>query len=213
MDPFSLIVGALALAQTGTTLTTFLFDIAKDIKSASATMAEVASDVQLTSTLLADLGNNLDANPHGYSENFLVSVKNLCDQCKGVFEEIEGTVGRKRGVEKVEWLEMVAWAFRGKKGVKERQGRLRELQFMFLFVSQIEMIGGGSKRPGGIKSGGQELTAGDLEGQLVEVPVQISGSNAGGREPARYTATLTLRAAPAEASNYRYAFYTHYNNF
>ena len=197
MDPFSITIGALTLAQTGTNLTTLLFDLGKDIKSASTAMAEVASDVQLTSTLLTDLAHNLEANPTGYSENFLASAKNLCDQCKAAFDEIELMIGgRERGVERREWLKRVKWAMGGKSGVGQKQERLRKLQFMFLFVSQIEMLGGGSsKQPNA--NGGAELTAGNLEGQLVEVPVQIgSSSSAGGKEPARYMATLTLRAAP-----------------
>ena len=192
MDPFSLTVGALTLAQTGTNLTTLLFDLGKDIKSASTAMAEVASDVQLTSTLLTDLAHKLEANPDGYSENFLVSAKNMCDQCRATFDDIEAIVGRERGVEKVDWMTRVAWAMKGKKGVVEKQERLRKLQFMFLFVSQIEMLGGSPKSPG--PSGGEHM-AGNLEGHLIEVPVQLSGSSRG-KEPARYMATLTLKAAP-----------------
>ncbi len=198
MDPFSITVGALTLAQTGTNLTTLLLDLGKDIRSASAAMAEVASDVQITSTLLTDLAHNLEVNPTGYSEKFLASAKNLCDQCKGVFDDIEGIVGRERGVDRGEWLKRVEWAVKGKRGVSKKQEKLQKLQFMFLFVSQIEMLGSGaSKTPG---TSGAELTAGSLEGQLIEVPVQLSGSS-GGREPARYLATLTLKAAPPEISS------------
>lgn len=208
MDPFSITIGALTLAQTGTTLTTILFDLGKDIKSASTAMAEVASDVQLTSTLLTDLAHNLESNPTGYSEKFLASAKNLCDQCKGVFDEIEGIVGRGKGVDKGEWLRRVGWAVKGKRGVGEKQERLRKLQFMFLFVSQIEMLGTGASKASG--TSGAELTAGSLEGQLIEVPVQLSGSS-GGREPARYMATLTLKATPPEISS-RCASHSHCHN-
>lgn len=198
MDPFSLTVGALALAQTGTTLTTLLLDLGKDVRSASAAMAEVASDVQITSTLLTDLAYNLEVNPTGYSEKFLASAKNLCDQCKGVFDDIQGIVGRDRGVDRGEWLKRVGWAVKGKRGVGEKQERLRQLQFMFLFVSQIEMLGSGASNAP--VTSGAELTAGSLEGQLIEVPVRLSGSSEE-REPARYMATLTLKPAPPTKSS------------
>ena len=99
-------------------------------------------------------------------------------------------------MDRSDWLKKVSWAVKGKKGVDEKQRRLRKLQFMFLFVSQIEMLGSGSsKQPVG--NGGAKLTAGSLEGHLVEVPLQIGGTSAtDGKEPARYMATLTLRHAP-----------------
>lgn len=77
MDPFSVTVGAVGLADSGMTLAGFLQDKYKAYRDAPKEILEIADEVQFCSSLVDTLSASLDKAVDSYSSAFVRDARTL----------------------------------------------------------------------------------------------------------------------------------------
>lgn len=199
MDPLSITTGIITLVETGTALSTTLWDLTTSYRSASTDVQELASEIDLVTSLFDSLGASMDRAPAQYSADFQRTTRNLIHKCHSIFAEIEGMLPERvlKGSEAskseraARAYEKVLWAAFTKERVLKRRGELRRVQHMFSFVETVQRCveRGESGGVAAGKAGGD----GSFEGLLQRTDVKaVNGASIA---PAMFQATLVLQPA------------------
>jgi hypothetical protein len=80
MDPFSITVGVVGLADAGTTLAGFLTDKYKSYRDAPELILEIAHEVEFCAGLVDMFGSSLDRPGVKYPERFVRDAKGLVER-------------------------------------------------------------------------------------------------------------------------------------
>ena len=140
-DPFSIATGVVGLIEAGTALSKTIYDLTSSYKASRSDMLELASEIDLITSLFNNLGVSMDRAPDLYSEDFQRMTRNLIIRCRRIFDEIGDNMPggmRERGVVELKTHEKLAWAAFTKDKVLKKQKDLRSVQHMFTFVETMQ---------------------------------------------------------------------------
>jgi len=197
MDPFSIMVGVVGLADAGTSLAGFLTDKYKTYRDAPELILEIAHEVEFCAGLVDMFGSNLDRPGAEYPERFVRDAKNLVRRTNAVFLDIRGLIPIDKDFDSP--FSRARWHFvLDKKKLLEHQQRLRQLQQMFMFMETMHRYhypsndtmkpsGGGIKDPSESPDSREQTLQGVMDSQS---PMLLNGVGADGRS---FQVTLTLK--------------------
>lgn len=198
MDPFSITVGVVGLADAGTSLAGFLTDKYKTYRDAPELILEIAHEVEFCAGLVDMFGTNLDRPGAEYPERFVRDAKNLVRRTNAVFLDIRELIPTDKDFDAP--FSRARWHFvLDKKKLLEHQQRLRQLQQMFMFMETMHRYHYPSNNPakpsdvGGIRDPNQSSDQGEQTFQGVmdsQAPMLLNGVGADGRS---FQVTLTLK--------------------
>ena len=199
MDPFSITVGVVGLADAGTSLASFLTDKYKTYREAPSLILEIASEVEFCAGLVDIFGSSLDRPGSQYPDRFVRDAKNLVQKTHAVFLDIRGLIPVDRDFDAT--FSRARWHFvLDRKKLEAQRQRLRELQQMFMFMETMYRYhchSGGTSGPG---AGANEKVPVSDEGEQKfqgvvdqQGPMRLSGVGADGRS---FEVTLTLKPVP-----------------
>ena len=199
MDPLSITTGVVTLVETGTRLSKTLYDLYTSYRAAEPTLQDLASEVDLITSLFDSLNTTLSRKPQTYSKDFQQSTRNLIAKCHTIFEEIEAMIPARNESGDVKRREKLMWAAFTKDKVEKKKEELRRVAHMFLFVETVNRC---VERPGrqSISPSANGLQDSNFGGVLSQVPAQLNGDTADGSGAAMFEATLTLKPAVAPES-------------
>lgn len=197
MDPFSITVGVVGLADAGTSLAGFLTEKYKTYRDAPELILEIAHEVEFCAGLVDMFGSNLDRPGAEYPEKFVRDAKNLVRRTNAVFLDIRGLMPIDRDFDAP--FSRARWHFMlDKKKLLEHQQRLRQLQQMFMFMetmyryhypseNTVKPSGGAIKDPNQGPDSEEQTLQGVMDSQS---PMLLNGVGADGRS---FQVTLTLK--------------------
>ncbi|RDW91016.1 hypothetical protein BP5796_02181 [Coleophoma crateriformis] len=195
MDPFSILVGSLALTEAANKVAGKLMDTYQDFKSAPEEMVEIADQVTFCSGLVDVFANSVDTTGLKFPPKFREDVTTLVDKCNSILTDIEGMIPEgTRDLDRSDYVQRLKYAFGDKKANGELQDKLKKVQHMFMFMTTCWMY----QVPSMQHHQQQQVTSsaipvGSLRGTMEHVPVQITMNNGNGESQAViYEATLTL---------------------
>ncbi|KAI9047752.1 hypothetical protein LZ554_008462 [Drepanopeziza brunnea f. sp. 'monogermtubi'] len=205
MDPFSIVVGAVALTEAANKLAGALTDRYKAFSSAPKQMIEIASQITLCAGLVDVFARSVDGAGQGFPKRFKDDATSLVRQCRAILKDIDLMIPHGSG--KPDYQQRLKYAFRDEKKVRKHQDRLKEVQHMFMFMTTCWMYQLPSPRmppqpkqptmgPAPIGALGVPAAAGS-QISVQQVPMQLNlrgfGANSDG---VTYEATLTLTPTP-----------------
>ena len=144
MDGVSAAASVAGVATIAAQLSKSLYEICQDIKEAEKDIRKVADDVELISTVLRDLEVHFQQNKVTgapiYRRNHVLRVKEICDRCELIFEDINNVTGiKERTAPKVTLLTRLQWCFR-KGRVKLLQANLESLKSTLQVLLQVMIL-------------------------------------------------------------------------
>ncbi|KAK6583445.1 hypothetical protein PZA11_004521 [Diplocarpon coronariae] len=137
MDPFSIVVGAVALTETANKLAGALTDRYKAFSSAPKQMVEIAGQITLCAGLVDVFAKSVDGTGRPFPRMFESDAASLVRQCRAVLSEIDAMVPH--GSAKPDYQQRLRYAFRDEKRIIKHQDRLKQIQHMFMFMTTCWM--------------------------------------------------------------------------
>ncbi|KAH7319431.1 hypothetical protein BKA65DRAFT_514530 [Rhexocercosporidium sp. MPI-PUGE-AT-0058] len=203
MDPFSIVVGAVALTETANKLASTLTDRYRAFNSAPKQMIEIAGQVTLCAGLVDVFAKSVDATGGQFPKKFKQDATSLVEQCTSILEEIEKMIPS--GSKKPDYQQRLKYAFRDEKKIVKHQDRLKQVQHMFMFMTTCWMYQLPSpqtshpsqtpRQPIGLTSseGSGGFTTSANQNAMGQPPMQFNLKGFGGMHGSEdYEATLTL---------------------
>ncbi|KAL8917193.1 MAG: hypothetical protein Q9208_008095 [Pyrenodesmia sp. 3 TL-2023] len=91
MAEFAIVATIIQIADVGLRLSLKLYTFGEIIASADRTIISISKDISLTSSVLKELGHNLEKDKQAKicSENAIKTAEEVVQECLGVFEEID----------------------------------------------------------------------------------------------------------------------------
>ncbi|RDW58139.1 hypothetical protein BP6252_13550 [Coleophoma cylindrospora] len=203
MDPFSILVGSLALTEAANKVAGKLMDTYRDFKSAPREMVEIADQVTFCSGLVDVFANSVDATGQKFPTRFREDVTTLVDKCNSILTDIEDMIPEgTRDQDRPDYAQRLKYAFGDKKAIDELQDKLKKVQHMFMFMTTCWMYQVPSlQHHHQQQATSSAIPVGSLRGTMEHVPVQITMNNGNGESQAViYEATLTLKPKQTPAT-------------
>lgn len=192
MDPLSITTGVITLVETGTRLSKTLYDLYTAYRTTDPVLQDLASEVDLITSLFDNLNNSLNRRPQSYSESFQRSTKSLITKCNIIFREIDGMLPSRNEKGDLKKHEKLVWAAFTKDKVDRKKEDLRRVAHMFLFVETVNRCVERPERQSGSLSLGSVSEA-KYGGVLQQTSVEVNGVGSPRKGSAPFEATLTLR--------------------
>ncbi|KUJ24424.1 uncharacterized protein LY89DRAFT_22533 [Mollisia scopiformis] len=179
MDPFSVTVGAIALAETANKLASSLTDRYSAFSSAPKEMLEIASHVTMCAGLVNVFAQSIDdRSEDDFPKSFRQDASFLV-------------------LQKPDYGDRLKWAFgsHSQKKVAKHQENLKQAQHMIMFMTTCWQFKLPSKpKQPSVGTTGSSIPMGSLQGVLQHMPVQINMKGPESEsQTVTYEATLTLK--------------------
>ncbi|KAH7403238.1 hypothetical protein BKA64DRAFT_668595 [Cadophora sp. MPI-SDFR-AT-0126] len=202
MDPFSIVVGAVALTETANKLAGTLTDRYQAFRSAPKQMIEIAGQITLCAGLVDVFAKSVDGSGQNFPRKFEQDAAALVMQCRSILREIDEMIPPDR--KKPDYQQRLRYAFRDEKKIVKQQDRLKQVQHMFMFMttcwmyqlpsqvtSQPSHTGQIPRQPPSLTASG--AASGTFPPAMSQPPMQFSLKGLGGiHGNENYEATLTL---------------------
>ncbi|KAK0115516.1 hypothetical protein ONS95_000207 [Cadophora gregata] len=212
MDPFSIVVGAVALTEAANKLAGTLTDRYQAFRSAPKQLIEIAGQVTLCAGLVDVFAKSVDSAGQSFPRKFEQDAAALVMQCRVILKEIDEMIPP--GSKKPDYQQRLKYAFCDEKKIVKQQDRLKQVQHMFMFMTTCWMYQLPSPQTGPPLHSGQaprqptSLTAsttpsGSLQSATSQNPMQFSMKGFGGiygNEDYEAILTLTLIRQPLDIS-------------
>ncbi|CZR55514.1 uncharacterized protein PAC_05402 [Phialocephala subalpina] len=189
MDPFSITVGAVALAETANKLASSLTDRYRAFSSAPKEMLEIAGQVTMCAGLVDVFSRSIDGTGAEFPPRFQQDASTLVMQCRAILKDIDEMIPH--GSKKPDYGDRLKYAFGSQKKIAKHQENLRQVQHMFMFMTTCWQYQLPAKQPVATTS---PIPMGSLQGVMQHMPLQINMKTPGsGAQTVTYEATLTLK--------------------
>ncbi|KAF8848282.1 hypothetical protein BDZ45DRAFT_606137 [Acephala macrosclerotiorum] len=174
MDPFSITVGAVALAETANKLASSLTDRYRAFSSAPKEMLEIAGQVTMCVGLVDVFSRSIDGTGQEFPKRFLQDASTLVMQ-------------------KPDYGDQLKYAFGSQKTIAKYQENLKHVQHMFMFMTTCWQYQLPAKQPA-TSTSVSPIPMGSLQGIMQHMPLQINMKTPGSStQTVTYEATLTLK--------------------
>ncbi|KAL8761067.1 MAG: hypothetical protein Q9184_002773 [Pyrenodesmia sp. 2 TL-2023] len=120
MAEFAIVATIIQIADVGLRLSLRLYTFGETIASADRTIISISKDISLTSSVLKELGHNLEKDKQAQicSENAIKTAEDVVQECLKVFQEIDGMLEKsiastsQSGTTRAKWTSAVVGKFR-----------------------------------------------------------------------------------------------------